>query len=63
MRTGSNPISHHVEVYVSSTDIPSPKENSTMIGVKQNINSTTYKALKVVKIQIDDGAYRLGLDF
>ena len=63
LRAGTQPISHQVEVYISSTDIASPKENVTQIGVKMNKNSTTYQNLVVRKVQIDDGAYRLGMDF
>jgi hypothetical protein len=63
LRSGAVPVSHQVEVYISSTDIPSPKENSTQIGVKMNKNSSTYKTLFVRKVHIDDGSYRLGLDF
>jgi hypothetical protein len=63
LRTGNQVTSHQIEVYVSSADVVNPKENSTQIGVKMNKNSNAYTTLVVRKVIMDDGAYRLGLDF
>jgi hypothetical protein len=53
---------NEIEIYVSATDIPTPLENQTLIGVKRSVGSATYSTMTVRKVIHSDGSFKLGLD-